>query len=58
MAEPKNTTWNEIKAQRGYVSPRELTDAVEARRNDPEFKDRLDRLMDENREVLDRLADS
>jgi class 3 adenylate cyclase len=33
-----------------------ITDHVERRRNDSEFRERLRRFMDEEREVLERLA--
>jgi hypothetical protein len=33
-----------------------LKEAVERRRNDPEFKTRLRRIIDEDRELLERLA--
>lgn len=33
-----------------------LVEAVERRRNDPEFKARLRRIIEENRELLERLA--
>ena len=56
MDEKKNTTWREIKERRGYESL-SLDEQIEAARQDAEFRDRLDRLMDENREVLDRLAE-
>lgn len=35
---------------------RALIEAVEARRNDPEFQARVRRLIDEDRELLERLA--
>jgi hypothetical protein len=33
-----------------------INERIEARRNDPEFKARLRRLLEENREALERLA--
>jgi hypothetical protein len=33
-----------------------LIEAVERRRNDPQFKKRIRRLIDEDRELLERLA--
>lgn len=33
-----------------------LSEAVERRRNDPEFKKRLRRIIEEDRELLERLA--
>ncbi len=33
-----------------------LVEAVERRRNDPEFKKRLRRIIEEDRELLERLA--
>lgn len=35
---------------------RALVEAVEARRADPEFKSRVQRIIDEDRELLERLA--
>lgn len=35
---------------------RALIEAVEARRNDPEFQARVRRIIDEDRELLERLA--
>ena len=33
-----------------------LREAIEARRADPEFKDRIKRILEEDRELLERLA--
>jgi class 3 adenylate cyclase len=33
-----------------------ITDHIEARRNDADFRERLRRTMDEDREILERLA--
>lgn len=35
---------------------RALVEAVEARRADPEFRSRVQRIIDEDRELLERLA--
>lgn len=35
---------------------RALVEAVEARRADPEFKSRVQRIIEEDRELLERLA--
>jgi hypothetical protein len=35
---------------------RALVEAIEARRADPEFKSRVQRIIDEDRELLERLA--
>ncbi len=41
-----------------WVDELDLWKRVEARRRDPEFMARLDRIMTEQRTVLERLADS
>ncbi|MGO9457877.1 MAG: hypothetical protein ACLP62_12675 [Acidimicrobiales bacterium] len=49
MARVEGTSLNE-------TVKRSLIEAVERRRNNPEFKTRLTRIIEEDRELLERLA--